>query len=99
MSLEENEICRIIKLCAKLGVTHFRAEGVELDFRSDNTPQENLSKTRDNPKKREEIEQLSLLRSEVDLKQEQLDNLLLEDPQAYEELETAGEVEDGRTNA
>lgn len=92
------EICEIIKACGQYGVREFNYLGLKFSFGNTFAPttepifvpepiiQMAESQTREAHSK-----------NETDLKQEQLDMMLLEDPEAFEELLRAGDLKDERT--
>jgi hypothetical protein len=101
MKIDFKEIKDIVKLCAENGVSRLKLGEIEVVFSenaqfSQKIPKKS-QKVRDNPEKRTEVEQDAIGRAEVKLKEEYVDNLLLEDPAEYERLAIQGELSDEET--
>lgn len=103
MKVDFKEIKDIVKLCAENGVSRIKLGEIEVVFGENaqflpkNTKK--ISKVvKDNPEKRAEVEQDAIGRAEVKLKEEYVDNLLLEDPAEYERLAIQGELSDEETH-
>lgn len=85
-----NEICKIISVCKKSGLKSFEFGDLKLEFSDKDHVQENIPKP---VKTKLEVEDKNKEAKILeDSKQEKLDELLLLDPYAYEQLL---EVEDG----
>lgn len=93
------EMCRIIDLCQKRGVTEFIANGVELRF--GDTPVLPPKRTHavfrgkripepDHAENDREAHEMDVLRT----KEEQVAMLIIEDPEEFERQLVAGELED-----
>lgn len=95
MSLDVSSVCRIIETCSKAGVTKLSFEGltVELGGKEIPAPAEVIQ---DIPEARTQVEAEEIARSEVLVKEDQVANLILEDPARYEELMAQGELTDER---
>jgi len=85
------DICNIIKVCGEAGVSDFRVGDFSVSFgksskhTASNTPEEAIS-----------VEQVlqaerSLAQAEAEIKEDQLNQMLIEDPFAAEELIMSGE--------
>lgn len=101
MEVDLKQIKDIIKTCAENGVLRFKMQDIEVEF-AENTQMLPKSyqkpvKVKDNPVKREEIEQEAMEKAELQVKDEYVDNLILEDPAEFERLEIEGELRDEKT--
>ena len=94
--LTTDQLFDIIDMCCDRGVTEFKFGDLYLRF--DLT----FSPTKKAPvasiKKVESINENSLLNSEVDLREDQAQQLLIEDPVAYEKLLAQGDLENAKTH-
>lgn len=93
---EASEICNIIEACAKSGVETFRAHDIEISFkpRASVPSQEPLFIPPEVERAAESQARESLIRDEVEHKQNELDQLIINDPLAFEELLRSGDLED-----
>jgi hypothetical protein len=102
MITKVEELSDIIKLCSKSGVSRLKVGEIEINFTENTEKREKLAektvKVRDNPKGRAEVEQESIGRDEQKLKEDYVDNLLLEDPSEYERLAIQGELDEETNN-
>lgn len=96
MEVSVKEIKEIIKTCAESGVESIKIGETTIVFHkyAENTPEVIIpdKKVKDNPKKRIEVEQESIDRTEIKVKEDYIDNLLLEEPSEYERLQIQGEL-------
>ena len=87
-SFDTNEIIRIIEECSRNGVAKFSCGGLELSFlQVDKAPiTEPVFVRPELAVAQESQARSSLVREEVSVKQEQLEQMLLDDPVEYENL-------------
>lgn len=93
-AIETNDILRILKECAKLGVTHLKMGELEISFSPVEDKADIPKKVREKPKLQAQYERESIETQEVTVKQKNLDELLLSDPEEYERLIIEGELVD-----
>lgn len=99
--LKSSEICSIIKACSEAGVSELKFAGLHLRFEPQYKPFEDTSYF---PHPTEEaisdqsqqIEKESLESDEQRVKQERLDQMLIENPSAFEDLLLSGDLTDGQ---
>lgn len=92
--IETNDILRILKECAKLGVSHLKMGELEISFSPVEMRAEIPKKVREKPRLQAQYEKESIETQEVTLKQDKLDELMLSDPEEYERLLSEGELID-----
>ncbi len=80
MDMTSTDIIEVMKACRDLGVRHFEGNGLKLEFGPSADAKPVLGEA--DPAQSERI----LSEVELRIKQEQLENLKIEDPFAYEEL-------------
>jgi hypothetical protein len=101
MTVDFKEIKDIIKTCAEYGVSRVKIGEIEVVFGENTQISPKIAKkplkVKDNPTKRIEVEQEAIGQAEVKLKEDYIDNLLLEDPAEYERLAIQGELSDEET--
>lgn len=91
------EVCGIISACGTARVSHFKWDGLEVAFEKAHS--EESKPTTPHPVDEstriiaEKIATDTLVKSEVEVKEEQLANMLIEDPLAYERNLMSGELE------
>lgn len=91
LGIEISELCDILKACGEAKVHKIRLGSLYLEFGPDSSQVK--------PPPATEIvaqEKRSLLQDEQKVKQDQLENMLLEDPEGYEELLLGGDLVDGQ---
>lgn len=101
--LEASDVCSILEACVKARVAVLRYRGLEIKFRGrlkkrleekevpSNIVAESYAASPESTSA--EIRELAL-----DLKKQQLDQMLIEDPSQYESLLASGEIEDEEQN-
>lgn len=100
-NMELKDLCQLIRECGRAGVTELTLDPVRVVFSPKPTEQEKntsiawapaakTSAATNSPEQNE----LDLMRAELSLREDQLANVLLEDPAEYERLMMAGELED-----
>lgn len=94
MDYSIKELCAIIKQCKAGGVTHFELKDLKLEFRAE-TPEKRdaLPPTPEQLKAAKEYESEIFLEHEKRIRTEELSQLRLSDPEAYEDLVARGELE------
>jgi hypothetical protein len=109
MSLTENmkenlnvkDVCDIILSCAKNNVSTLKWGTLELKFKEDShAPSKEINQTpaieahSQGPEKEPTISPETLQKIEQDMKQVELDLMMINDPAQFEELLSTGEIED-----
>lgn len=96
-TMDPKEIHGIIKACGEAGVTKLVFGGLYLEFGRTDPQAAHLPPP---PAAEMAVQQeKSILQDEQKIKQDILENLMLEQPQLYEELLQRGELVDGRNEA
>lgn len=101
MELKAKEICDIIKVASKAGVLKLDLAGIKLEFgknRNDVPPPPPSNASQVVPATPEQIESISdeaNVDAQLSQAEDDLAELLLTDPEKYEELLADGELEDG----
>lgn len=94
MTISSKELKNILKLCKKEGVSRIKTSDLEIEFKETiKNPMKSVGKVKDNPVKREEIEKEAIGQAEIDIKENYVENLILEDPSEYESLMIQGEFD------
>lgn len=94
-ALSIKELKEFFKLCRKNKVANIKFNGVEVVFLDQtNPPPVRLNKSQ--VKKLEETAKQNLERDNVNFSEEQIENMHIEDPAAYEEALIEGELESDR---
>lgn len=107
-ALKAEEVCSILKACYESRVRVLKFSNLEVEFLEDVKPQIVVSEpilpdtamSEDKPDAPDlfRVETESLIEREAaDVKQMQLDQMLIEDPLQYEHLLLAGELEDAKS--
>jgi hypothetical protein len=97
-AFKTEDICAIIKVCSQSGVREFKYLNLSFSFGHVYAPTtepifipEPIAHQADTQTRE------TLSKNENDMKQEQLDMMLLEDPEGFEELLRIGDLKDERT--
>jgi hypothetical protein len=92
------EICAIIKECARSGVKELDVLELSITFMNNHAPVvEPIRISNEYQRASDSQERESNIRAEVQSREEDLSLLLIEDPVRYEELLRMGELKDERT--
>lgn len=95
MELNPQDICRILQACAKTKVKEFKLGDFSVSFEEKPgiKPVESPTLITGSA---ESVEQESIARDEVDIRERQMAEMLIEDPLMYEKLLEQGELEDAK---
>lgn len=90
--LPVDRVCRIIESCGKSGVKVFSHGDLRIEFMGGENSEPNymlplIPEAKGNSEE-------PFLEAEQESKQHQIDQMLIEDPEKYEEMQTRGELED-----
>jgi hypothetical protein len=96
-----SEICAILKECGKSGVVNFEYNGLKFDLRSKKIAPEEAQTTAPSVIIPPEVQVIADAQTrdaqveyELNKKQDELDQLLIDDPEAYEEAVRRGDLVD-----
>lgn len=99
-SLNVNNVCDIIQSCATNGVSTLKWGTLELSFKNSHTPSKELNPDHtaieahsQGPEEKPTMSPEVLQQIERDMKQEELDLMMINDPAQFEELLSIGEIE------
>jgi len=107
--LKPTILCKIIAMCAKNGVAHIKYGDLELHFENGEesghfkpkVPRYSKAEKKiplKEIKEQEEMEEVALVQATTEIREMEIENLQLTDPQAWEELMGQGELKDGDNN-
>lgn len=85
------ELCELVVVCAKSGVAEITFDGAFVKFSS--APAEIRIEHRDIQENKEEVEK-AILEEEVSASEEDIAEMMIENPSEYERLQLLGELED-----
>lgn len=94
MAYSVQQICAIIRACHEGGVTRLQIGDLKLSFTGKEKPEKLCPPTPEEIKLAQEYENDVFQENEKRIRTEELSQLRLSDPEAYEELVTRGELED-----
>lgn len=97
-SISTKEILQILKECSKLGVTRLRMGDLEMSFGPESLRETLPNKVREKPKAQAVEEKKSIAAQESRLRQEQIEELMIADPEEYERRIAMGELVDAETH-
>ena len=89
--LSVGEVCRIISTCRKLNVNEITFNDLYISFGDKTDSKFKIA----GPEKLAQETQADLIAGETEVRQRQLDEMLITDPVSYEKLLTQGELKDG----
>lgn len=95
--LSSEEICRIIEVCSKRGVSYFEYGHLSIELTNrEAVPAINSKKISSGNvlQEQEKIEQTELLAEEIKTREEQIAELMITDPLTAEEMIERGELEE-----
>ena len=92
--LTTDQLFDIITMCCDRGVTEFAFGDLSLKFDLTFSPSKKAPVS--NTKKIESIKDQTLVTSEVELREDQMQQLLIDDPVSYEKLIAQGEIENAK---
>lgn len=87
-SFSYDELCRIIEVCRSSGVVQIALPGLSLKF---DTQNKNVGNFVPEPN-HEQNEKLAVEQNEIEVKEDQVERLLLEDPVEFERQIASGEL-------
>lgn len=98
VNLDVDDICRLLKVCARLGVREFKLDALTFSLGAEPI-QHYLSPTPSSATgKSEIIEKEYVEAEELKLKETELAEMMLNDPLGYEKLIEQGDLEHGAEN-
>lgn len=93
--LSVEEICSIIEACRNAGVTSMKCGPLELSFgKQTESPSEKPAVTEITDDQHEKSNEDALVQEELRTRQDQIDQMLIENPSLAEELVAQGDLED-----
>ena len=97
--MNHKEICAIVRVCVKSNVKELCLGELKVSFFDPNGTQKvaimpQVAQDPESLSKMKELDQKTLEALELEAKQDQLDEMLIQDPMQYEELVLAGDIED-----
>ena len=95
MEVDSKDICRIIKLCADSGVSKLKISTLEVEFFGSGVVTTSTGKKiTERPREQARVEQEDIELAEKRIREDQRENLILENPEEYERLIASGELTD-----